>query len=101
MAQTTVDPERMLAAAGSLTPLRERCEAAATDLLGHFAVMGERRVQAAVDRLVDGVADLLLGMSNEASELALALRTCAISTGSAEGTVGRSFHRPSQSGLRP
>lgn len=99
MAPSTVGPERILAAAGSLTPLRQRCETGASDLLGHFAVLGERRVQAAVDGLVDSAADILLGLSNEATELALALRTCATTASVAEGTVGRSLPRRSGSEL--
>lgn len=101
MAPTAADPERILAAAGSLTPLRERCEAGASDLLGHFAVLGERRVQTAVDRLVDGAADLLLGLSNEAAELALSLRGAAANAAVAEDTVGRSFQRRGRPGMPP
>jgi hypothetical protein len=98
MAPITVDPERVLAAAVSLTPLRQGCETGASELLGHFAVLGERRVQAAVDGLVDAAADLLLGLSNEATELALALRTCATTASAAEDAVGRSLPRRSGSG---
>lgn len=97
MAPSTVDPERILATAGSLTPLRRGCETGASELLGHFAVLGERRVQAAVDGLVDAAADLLLGLTNGATELALALRSCATAAASAEDIVGRSL--PRRSGL--
>src|SRR5512138_3000565 len=98
MAPSTADPERILAAAGSLTPLRQGCETGAAELLGHFAVLGERRVQAAVDGLVDAAADLLLGLSNEATELALALRTCATTATVAEHAMGRSLPRRSGAG---
>jgi hypothetical protein len=84
MVAGSVDPGRILAAAAVLAPLRDRCEAGAAELLGQFAVVGERRVQAAVDRLVDDAADLLLAVSGEAGELALALRASASRAAAAE-----------------
>ena len=105
MVAGSVDPGRILAAAAALGPLRDRCEAGAAELLGQFAVVGDRRLQVAVDQLVDDAADLLLAVSGEAGELALALRTSASRAATAERgltmNVDRSLDRQQRRGDAP
>lgn len=94
VASASADSARILAAGVALTPLRARCEAGSAELLDHFAVVGERRVQAAVDRLVEEAADILLAISQEARELDMALKNAAAAARRVEGTATDTRDQP-------
>lgn len=73
----SVDPERLLALGTALADLRETARDGADEVLAHFPELGEREVQAAVDGLLEQLADTLRALDAEATELAGRLRIAA------------------------
>ena len=85
-----VDPAALEAAGRALAPLRERVADAEDDLLAQPVLAGDLTLQQTLDTWVDHAGDALRSIGDEAAEQALALRTVAVESASAESAVGRS-----------
>lgn len=89
-----VDPEYLLGLAGALAPLRTCARDGAEELLGHFAVLGERATQRVVDTLLEQAADTLRAVDQEATEQALRLQETARRADHGERGVHTLMDRP-------
>jgi hypothetical protein len=77
MPSSPVSPERLLALAAALEPLRETARAGAEEALGHLPEVGDRQTQVALDEFLEQLADTLRALDAEATELAARLRIAA------------------------
>ena len=93
MPPAPVSPDRLLALAAALGPLRECARDGAEEVLGHVPEAGERPTQAALDEFLDAVADLLRGVESSAGDLVDRFRVAALAADSTEREVARAVDR--------
>jgi len=90
MPSAAVDPDRLLALAEALTPLREAARSGADEVLSHYSELGDRETQVVIDAYLDHAADALREIDAAASDLAGRLRIAAHSASDAERRIERS-----------
>ena len=89
MPPAPVDPDRLVALATALSPLRECARRGSDDVLALYPELGDRETQSALDGCLDQAADLMRELDASATDLADRLRIAGASASGVERATTR------------